>query len=254
MASITAPNPTSVRRPAQDWTRNYARASGIFYLLTFASSIAAVVWFLKPVLDDPNYIVGAGEDTRVVLGCLLDVVNALTCVGSAVAVFPVLRRQNQAMALGFVTSRVYEAAVVMIGVVSLLAVVGLRRDMGGATGAETTTLVTIGQALVTGRDYTFLLGPNLAAVINALLFGTLLYTSRLVPRIIPTMGLVAAPLLLAPTIATILGATAHGSIWWAPGGALIFVWELTIGFYMTFKGFRPSPLTATPPRSWENRS
>jgi hypothetical protein len=247
MATTTAP-PTTMQRPATDWTRNHARASGIFYLLTFASSIAAVVYFLKPILDDANYIVGPGQDTRVVIGCLLDTVNGLTAVGSAVAVYPVLKRQNQAMALGFVTSRVYEAAVVMIGVVSLLAVVGIRRDMHGATGSDVTTMVTIGHSLVTARDYTFLLGPNLAPVINAVLFGTLLYKSRLVPRFIPVMGLLAAPLLLAPTLATLLGATEHGSIWWAPGGALIFVWELTVGLYMTFKGFKPSPLTVTPPQ------
>jgi len=235
--------------PDKDWTRGYARASGIFYLLTFVSSIAAVVYFLKPVLDDPSYVVGPGQDTRVIIGCLLDVVNALTAIGSAVAVYPVVKRQNQAMALGFVTSRVYEAAVVMIGVVSLLGVVAMRRDLGGVAGPEATALLTTGQGLVAMRDYTFLLGPNLAPVINAVLFATLLYRSRLVPRIIPLMGLAAAPLLLAPTIATVLGVIEHGSIWWAPGGVLVFVWELSVGVYMTFKGFKPSPLTARRP-SW----
>jgi hypothetical protein len=249
MAATTAPPTTTARQPAHDWTRNHARVSGIFYLLTFASSIAAVVYFLKPLLDDANYIVGPGQDTRVIIGCLLDTVNALTAVGSAVALFPVLRRQNEAMALGFVTSRMYEAAVVMIGVTSLLAVVALRHDMTGLAGSDPTGLLTTQHSLVAIRDYTFLLGPNLAPVINALLFGTLLYKSGLVPRIIPIMGLIAAPLLLAPTLATILGATEHGSIWWAPGGALIFVWELTIGLYMTFKGFKPTPITATPPQS-----
>jgi len=251
--TTTAPTTTSAttttRHTTVDWTRNHARASGIFYLLTFASSIAAVVYFLKPVLDDPNYIVGPGQDTRVIIGCLLDVVNALTCVGSAVAVYAVVKRQNHAMALGFVTSRLYEAAVVMIGVVSLLGVVAMRHDLTGVQSADRNTLLITGHSLVAMRDYTFLLGPNLAAAINAVLFGTLLYKSRLVPRVIPTMGLIAAPLLLAPTLATILGATEHGSIWWAPGGALIFVWELSVGLYMTFKGFKPSPLTAEPPRT-----
>jgi hypothetical protein len=247
MATIATAPPNTTARPTTDWTRNHARASGIFYLLTFASSIAAVVYFLKPVLDNPNYIVGPGQDTRVIIGCLLDVVNAVTCIGTAVAVYPVVKRQNRSMALGFVTSRMYEAAVIMIGVICLLAVVALRD--AAASGNDANILVTIGHELVAMRDYTFLLGPNLAACFNALLFATLLYKSRLVPRFIPAMGLAAVPLLLAPTIATILGATEHGSIWWAPGGALIFVWELTVGLYMTFKGFRPTPLTATPPQS-----
>ncbi|WP_323102159.1 DUF4386 domain-containing protein [Intrasporangium sp. YIM S08009] len=246
MATTTATAPTNVGRPAADWTRNHARASGIFYLLTFASSIAAVVYFLKPILDDPFYVVGPGQDTRVIIGCLLDTVNAVTAVGSAVAVYPVVKRQNHAMALGFVTSRMYEAAVIMVGVLALLGVVALRQSN---PGGDTAALLTTGHGLVEMRNYSFLFGPNLAPVMNAVLFGTLLYRSRLVPRFIPIMALAAAPLLLVPTVATILGATEHGSVWWAPGGVLIFVWELTVGLYMTFKGFKPTPLTANPPRS-----
>jgi hypothetical protein len=228
-----------------DWTRKHARAAGTFYLITFAASIPAVFFFLEPVLTDPAYVLGSGADTRVIVGCLLDVINALACIGTAVAVFPVVRRLNESLALGFVTTRMFEAAVIMIGVVSLLAVVTLRRDVAGTAGADPASLVTSGQALVAVRDYTFQFGPNISAALNALLFGTLLYRSRLVPRIIPTMGLIATPLLLTASVATVFGLTGQGSVWFAPGGALIFVWELSVGIYMVVKGFKPSPLTAT---------
>ena len=138
-----------------------------------------------------------------------------------------------------------EAAVIMIGVVSLLAVVTLRRDIAGTAGADQASLVTTGQALVAVRDYTFQFGPNISAALNALMFATLLYRARLVPRIIPIMGLIAAPLLIAATVAVVFGLTEQGSVWFAPGGALIFVWELSVGIYMTVRGFKPSPITAT---------
>jgi Domain of unknown function (DUF4386) len=243
MTTITAP--TTARRAPVDWTRNYARAAGILYLITFAASIPAAFYFLTPLLTDPNYIVGSGADTRVTVGCLLDVVNALAAIGTAVAVYPVVKRQNQSLAIGFVATRTYEAAVIMIGVVSLLAIVTLRRDVAGTAGADHASLITTGQALVAVRDYTFQFGPNLAAALNALMFATLLYRSRLVPRIIPTMGLIAAPLLIVATLAVVFGLTEQGSIWFAPGGVLIFVWELSVGIYMTVKGFKPSPITAT---------
>ncbi len=246
MTTATAPT-TPARRAPADWTRKYALAGGTLYLITFAASIPAVFYFLSPVLDDPLYILGGGADTRVIIGCLLDAVNALAAIGTAVAVYPVVRRQNESLALGFVTSRMFEAAVIMIGVVSLLAVVTLRRDVAGTAGADDASLVTTGQALVAVRDYTFQFGPNISAALNALLFGTLLYRSRLVPRVIPAMGLIAAPLLMAAGIATILGLTEQGSVWFAPGGVLIFVWELTIGIYLVVKGFKPSPLTAAKP-------
>jgi hypothetical protein len=240
----TTDHTTKAPRAPVDWTRNNARAAGILYILTFASSIPAAFYFLSPILDNPNYIVSSGSDTRVVWGCLLDVVNALACVGTAVAVYPVVKRQNQSLALGFVTSRMFEALTIMIGVVSVLAVVTLRQDVTGTVGADQGSLVTTGHALVAIRDYTFQFGPNMSAAINALLFGTLLYKSRLVPRILPTLGLLAAPCLLVATVATVLGVTEQGSVWFAPGGALIFVWELSVGIYMAVKGFRPCAITA----------
>ncbi len=173
-----------------DPVRRTALVAGLFYLLTFAASIPAV-FLLDPVLNDADFIVGSGTDGRVVLGCLLDLVNAVACVGTAVVLFPIVKRQNEAVALGFVTSRLFEAAVIVIGVVSLLAVVTLRQD--GAAGADAATLVTEGQALVAVRDWTFLLGPGLIPGINALLLGSLMYQSGLVPRLIPVMGLDRRP-------------------------------------------------------------
>jgi hypothetical protein len=243
--STTLAPSTTARTAPVDWTRKHAFAGGMFYLITFAASVPAAFYFLTPVLDDPSYVLGGGADTRVIIGCLLDVVNALAAIGTAVAVYPVVRRQSESLALGFVTTRMFEAAVIMVGVVSLLAVVTLRRDVAGTAGADPASLVTTGQALVAVRDYTFQFGPNVSAALNALLFGTLLYRSRLVPRILPTMGLIAAPLLLAAAVATVLGLTEQGSVWFAPGGVLIFVWELSVGIYLVVKGFKPSPITAT---------
>ena len=182
--TITAPTTTARAGTTTDPMRNHARAAGIFYLLTFVSSIPALI-LIGPILNDPNYVTSAGQDTRVLWGCLLDSVNAITAVGSAVALYPVVKRQNASMALGFVTSRMLEAAVVMIGVVSLLAVVTMRQDF---TGGDATSLTVTANALVELRNWTFLFGPGLMPVFNALLLGTLLYRSRLVPRIIPTVG------------------------------------------------------------------
>jgi hypothetical protein len=209
-------------------------------VLTFAASIPAL-FLLSPVLNDPNYIVSSGADTQVTFGAFLDLVTALTGIGTAVALFPVVKRQNEGLALGFVTTRLFEAATIVIGVVSLLAVVTLRQP--GATGAHADSLVVAGQSLVAVRDWTFLLGPNVMAGLNALLLGTLMYKSGLVPRVIPAIGLVGSPLLLAVTFATMFGLTEHGSAWWILA-APIFVWELSLGIYLVVKGFKTSAITA----------
>jgi len=226
-----------------DSTRRTALVAGVFYLITFAASIPAV-FLLAPVLDNANYIVSSGADTRVLWGCFLDVVNALACIGTAVALFPVVKRQSEAVALGFVTSRMLEAAIILIGVVSLLAVVTLRQDLAGAPGTDTASLVTTGKALVAVRDWTFLLGPSLMPGINALLLGYLLYRSGLVPRVIPALGLIGAPLLIASATATLFRGNDPVTVLAAIATVPIFVWELSLGVWLVVKGFKPSPITA----------
>jgi hypothetical protein len=133
--------------------------------------------------------------------------------------------------------------VIVTGVVSLLTVVVLRQDFAGSSGQDAAALTTTGQALVTVRDWTFLLGPGFMPPINALLFGTLLYRSGLVPRIIPTIGLIGAPLLLTASVLTFFGLNSQTGAWSALATVPIAVWELAVGVYMTLKGFRPSPIT-----------
>jgi hypothetical protein len=224
-----------------DSLRKTALAAGTLYLITYVSSIPAVFVFLGPVLDNPDYILGAGADTRVLWGCLLDVVNALACIGTAVVLFPLLKRQNEAVALGFVSTRVLEAAVILVGVVSLLAVVTLRQDLAG--GPDDGSLVAVGQSLVAIRNWTFLFGPGLMAALNALLLGYLLYRSRLVPRVIPLLGLAGAPLLIGSVLATLFGVHDQISASAMVAGLPIFVWELSLGLWLVVKGFTPSPLT-----------
>lgn len=229
---------TAVRAPSDPMRRNVFIA-GVLYLITFAASIPALI-LLQPVLDDSTYIISSGSDTRVLWGCLLDMVNALAAVGTAVALFSVLKRRNETLALGFVTSRMLEAAIIAIGIVSLLAVVTMRQDYAGATGADASMAITTRQALVAVRDWTFLLGPGLMAVVNALLFGSLLYRSRMVPRIIPATGLIGAPLLLTASIAVLFGHNEQVSTWSALATLPIAAWELSIGVWMIVKGFRPA--------------
>jgi hypothetical protein len=230
---------TSVGRP--EHLRRTALVAGVCYLITFVASIPAV-FLLDPVLHDASYIVGPGADTRVLLGGLLDLVNALACIATAVVLFPVVKRQNEAVALGFVTSRMFEAAIIVIGVVSLFAVVTLRQDHAGAPGAEDAALLPVGAALVAVRDWTFLLGPGLMPGVNALLLGYLLYRSGLVPRVIPLVGLIGAPFFLVTALATVLGVNEQGSLWSGIVVVPIFLWELSLGLWLTVKGFTPSPL------------
>ncbi len=239
---MTGPSQPETAIRIADPTRKSAFVTGLLYLITFAASIPAVV-LLSPILDDPNYVVGPGADMQIGLAAVLDMVNAVACIGTAVAVFSVVKRQHEGLALGFVTTRLLEAAIIAAGVVSLLAVVTLRQE--GVAAGDAGSAVVVGRALVAVRDGTFVLGPCLMAALNALMFGTLLYRARLIPRAIPALGLVGAPVMIAFVICTMLGLTELGSTFNAIAGAPFFIWELLAGLWMVFKGFdRSAPIVA----------
>jgi hypothetical protein len=216
--------------PAKDpKPRRIALVAGVLYLLTFISIPTLVLY--GPVRK-ADYILGAGPDTRVYIGVILEVIVALAGVGTAVALYPVLRRQNEGVALGFVGARTIEGAAIFAGVFTLLAVVTLRQA-GPGPGA-----LASGQALIGLHDWAFTLGQSLMPAVNALLLGSLLYQSRLVPRVLPLVGLIGAPLLIASVVLTVFGVTDYGS---AANGALalpIALWEFSLGVYLVAKGFR----------------
>ena len=184
-------------------TRKTALVAGIFYLITFISIPTLALY--GPVKNHRDWILGSGGHTAVLVGGFLEVIVALAGIGTAVTLYPVVKRQNEGVALGFVAARVLEAGMIFAGVVSLLSLVTLRQDLGGAAGANTAALVTTGASHVAVYNWTFLLGQSLMPAINALLLGSLMYRSRLVPRIIPVLGLIGAPLLIASVIAALFG-------------------------------------------------
>jgi len=223
-------------------TRKTALVAGVFYLITFISIPTLALY--GPVKNHRDWILSSGSHTGVLVGALLEVIVALAGIGTAVTLYPVVKRQNEGVALGFVASRLLEAAMIFTGVLSLLSLVTLRHDLGGAAGANAAALVTAGASHVAIYNWTMLLGQTLMPCINALLLGSLMYRSRLVPRIIPVLGLIGAPLLISAVIATLFGGIGHVSAWQAIATLPVAAWEFSLGLWLVVKGFRPCPVAA----------
>ena len=241
----------ATQRVPMDSTRKTALVAGIFYVISFVSIPTLVLY--GPVKNHRDFITSSGSNTAVLWGCFLEVIVALAGIGTAVTLFPVVKRQNEGMALGFAASRTLEAAMIFVGVASLLSLVTLRQDLGTTTGASAASLVTVGASHVATYHWAFTLGGSIMPGINAILLGTLLYRSGLVPRAIPAIGLIAAPLHLTAVVLTMFGVVDRvGTV---PKLAVIpiAVWELSLGVYLVVKGFKPCPITdaireeATPP-------
>jgi hypothetical protein len=222
-----------------------ARVTGVLFLITFATSIPAY-FFYVPVLDDPRYVVGAGADTSVSLGAFLELLLIIANIGTAVVLYPVVKRVNEILALGYVTGRIVECAFIAVGILSLLTVVALRQE--AAADADAGSLVTAGKALVALHDWTRLLGPGfVVGVGNGLILGYLMYRSRLMPRGMAMLGLIGGPLIIASGTAVLIGLIEAGSAWQAIATIPEFFWELSLGVWLTVKGFNPAAAILSEP-------
>ena len=215
-----------------------ARVFGVLFLITYVTSIPALALY-QPVLDHPvAYIAGAGHDTQILFAALLELLLIIANIGTAVVIFPIVRRQNEELALGYVTARVIECTFILVGILSVLGIITLRNQVAGASEG------TVAYTLAAIKDWTFLLGPGwVVGWGNGLILGYLMYRSQLVPRGACWLGLIGGPLLIATGTAILFtGNDPSDALRSLQGIATIpeFLWELFLGVYCTFKGFRPS--------------
>ena len=210
-----------------------ARIFGVLFIITFLTSIPAALLF-QPVLDDPaGYLAGDGQDNQIRLGAFLEFLLIIANVGTAVVLYPIARRQNEILAIGYVAARIIECVFIAAGIIFVLGLVSLRQDAPGAAD--------LAVSLAALKDWTFLFGPGLVVPIgNGLILGYLMYRSRLVPRGMAMLGIVGGPLLCASTIAVLFGVIEPDSALKNLATAPEFVWELSLGIYLTVKGFKAS--------------
>ncbi len=209
-----------------------ARIFGVLFVITFLTSIPAAL-LLQPMLADPaGYIAGGGSDSQIYLCALLEFLLIIANVGTAVVLYPIVRRQNEILAIGFVAARVMESVFIAAGIIFVLGIVSLRQDSPGAADLA----VSLGAL----KDWTFLFGPGLVVPVgNGLILGYLMYTSGLVPRPLALLGLIAGPVLLVESLGVLFG------VWEMTGAVALlvvpeFAWELLLGIYAAIWGFRRS--------------
>ena len=213
-----------------------ARWFGVLYLITFVTSIPALLLY-EPVLRHPvAYIAGAGHDNQILLGALLELLLIIANIGTAVVIVPIVRRLNEELAIGYVTARLVECTFILVGIVCMLGVITLRNQVAGpAEGTVAYTLAAL-------KDWTFLLGPGwVVGWGNGLILGYLMYRSGLVPRRAAWLGLVGGPLIIASGTAVIFtGNQPSNTLHSLQAIATIpeFLWELFLGVYCTVWGFR----------------
>jgi hypothetical protein len=215
--------------------RRTAIVAGLLYFVTHITSVPTLLLY-KQILTDPSWVLGSGPDAPVLFSALLEVICAMAIVGTAVTLFPVVRRTNEGVALGYVGLRTLEASIICMGIVAVLGVVTLRQHLG-TTGTDAVALTGLAAGLVAVHNWTFLFGPNFVLGVNTVLMAYLMYRSRLVPRFIAVLGLIGGPIIFASAIAELFGVYDQVS---AVGGLTalpVFAWEICLAGWLVFKGF-----------------
>ncbi|MFF8104339.1 DUF4386 domain-containing protein [Streptomyces sp. NPDC016640] len=213
----------------------------MFFLVTEVAAIGGLALY-GPVLQDADYVAGPGADTRVFLGALFEIVLAAAVVGTGVVLYPVLKKHNEGAALGYVCARLLEAAVIIVGIISVLSIVTLRTELEGAADSDATSLVTAGKALVAIHDWTFLMGPNFILGANSLVLAWLMYRAGLVPRLIAVLGLVGGALICASATGVMFGLYEQISVAGSVAALPVFAWEVSLAVWLITKGFEPAAL------------
>lgn len=211
--------------------------AGALYLLTFVSIPTLALY---SSIHNPKYVVGPGPDTAVIIGSILEIIVALAGIGTAVALYPVLKKQNEGVALGLVSARVLEAGTIFAGVMFLLTIVTLRQAGVGAEALLTS------QTLVTMYDRVFLIGQSFMPAVNDMLLGFLLYKSRLVPRGLSLIGIIGGPVLIAGDISVLFGLIGQRDPATSIFAIPVALFEFSLGIWLVVKGFNSTSAASAP--------
>jgi hypothetical protein len=230
-------------------TQKTARLFGWLFIATFVTSIPARFLFangLGASFEEMRFVPGAGSETSMYLGAILEFGVIAANIATAVVLYPIVKRQSEGLALGYVTARIVESAFILVGLISIISVVSVSDALAGATGAEASALAAQGSSLVSTYEWAFLFGPGLVVGFgNGLILGYLMYRSGLLPRRMAMLGLIGGPMLILSFVLILFGVYENAS-----GAAFLMAlpeiaWEASLGIYAAWKGFKPSPITKT---------
>lgn len=224
--------------------RQAATIVGVLYILAAVTAILGLILY-GPILNGPDYLMkGAEHKNQVILGAMMELLLVCSAIGTAVGLFPYLRKYNESIALGYLCFRFLEAVLITIGIVSVLSLLTLSQKFVAAAAPNASAFQASGTLLIAIHDWTFLLGPSFMLGVNTAMYSYLLYTSRLVPRFLAVMGLTGATLVFLEAVLAMFGVLSQVSVWGALLALPVAAYEITLAVWLIVKGFNPSAVAS----------
>ncbi len=218
-----------------------AVATGICFIVAAITSIVGKLLY-APVLLNTDYLtIGATEASQVVLGAVFELILAVTAIGTGIFMYPFLRRFNESLGLGYVFFRALEVVFILIGLVSVLALVTLSKSYTASPTPDIAHFGPVGTILKSIHDWSFILGPNFMLGINTFIYSYLFFVSGLLPKPIAILGLTSSVLIFTVSLLELFGAVQQVSVVGFLLAFPIFINEMMVAVWLIRKGFNLSP-------------
>jgi hypothetical protein len=213
---------------------------GVLFVLAAITAMIGLGLY-QPALNDPEYIIRrTANETGVIWGAFCELILAFSIIGISIMMFPILNKENETTAIGYVCFRLLEATIIIMGIICMLSIVTLSDLYTKSIEPNASSFLTVGKLLAIVHNWTFLLGPNLALGPSTLMMSYLLYKSKLVPRFIAVLGLVGGSLIISCAILVMFGVFLQISLWGALLAVPVFAYEMTLAGWLIVKGFNSS--------------
>jgi hypothetical protein len=215
-----------------------ARIVGALFLTSNVAFILGAVVFIEPLLTAPDYLkLVSANRNELVLGVLLELINGVAYLGIAVLMYPLLKQRFESLALGYVGFRIIEFVMQILTDLSSLSLLTLSEEFVRAGAPEAASFQTLGAVLVAERAWAFVM-LSIIFGLSALMFYSMLYQSKLIPRFISIWGLIGAAVVLVNTLFDMLGLSIPNL------GVLMLLNELFLGVWLIVKGFNSSAIAS----------
>jgi hypothetical protein len=225
--------------------RDFAILVGVLYILAAVTAILGLALY-QPILNDPEYIIkGSANETQVIWGAVNELILAFSVIGTSIMMFPIVNKENENIAIGYICFRLLEAILIIIGIISLLSIITLSREFQAAVAPNASSYLIAGKLLLSLHNWTFLLGPNLALGHSTLMMSYFLYDSKLVPRFISVIGLIGGTFMIACALLVMFGVFLQVSVWGAILAIPVFAYEMSLAVWLIVKGFNSSVVYST---------
>lgn len=218
------------------FNKSNAKITGWLFIVAAVSSIIGLKLY-DPILSDNNFIVSANNHyNQIIFGAINELILVASATGTGIMLYPLLKRYNESMGIGYLSFRMLEAVFIIIGLLSILTVLSISESYVDGAITDKANAQNLGLSFISLHKWTFMLGPNFMLSINTFIYSFVFYKTKIIPSNLARLGLLASFLIMTAAILELFGVIQQISTWGILLALPIALYEMTLAIYLITKG------------------